>query len=640
MTKSYFLIFCVFFIVFQGYTQFSEDYIKTGKKHFQKQEYELAVAEFAKAKTISESKNLDDVYNGTFAESCGWLAKSLFRSGHDNINLFEVSLYKGIYYQSNEALDFYAMEYPVSITKINNIIKAHKYSKKDLAKIYYYKANIFAKDLKESSQNLAFQYLDKALKNKYGSKKELINNKFIANCNPEKYYQTLYNNGVVENVYSYAVKRYVENSINAWQKKGKFEKSLDYAERFTEQKRLEQIGLFTQFYIDSLGMAKTNLAQAQNEYDADNEVFKIHFQNGEPIFVPVPIEEAPDFDKNFASLEYIKPQFTIYNDKFEILHLEIHNKALDKTYAYDSKTVAPFNSDLLTYDFDKIELPSMFNNAPSASNKGIVNESNADVDFNIPANTEVKGNTYALIIGNEDYQSYQTGLSVEQNVEFAIKDAFVFKQYCNKTLGIPEENIIFSTNAGAVKMRQNIQQIKSIINTLNGEAEILFYYAGHGFPDETNKDPYLIPVDVPSNSLELALNLNEIISEFNENPSKRIVFFVDACFSGGGRQIGLLSSRGVKIVPKETLAKGNVVIFSASTADQSALSYKEKGHGLFTYFLLKKLQESNGKVNLGDLDDYLNRNVSIKSTLMYSREQNPKTMYSPSLNNDWQTWKL
>jgi len=63
------------------------------------------------------------------------------------------------------------------------------------------------------------------------------------------------------------------------------------------------------------------------------------------------------------------------------------------------------------------------------------------------------------------------------------------------------------------------------------------------------------------------------------------------------RNQGLISARGVKIKPKENALNGNFVVFAATNEDQTAMSYKEKGHGVFTYFLLKKLQATKGNVS-------------------------------------------
>ncbi len=50
-------------------------------------------------------------------------------------------------------------------------------------------------------------------------------------------------------------------------------------------------------------------------------------------------------------------------------------------------------------------------------------------------------------------------------------------------------------------------------------------------------------------------------------------------------------------------------MFSASQGVEAAQPYKAKGHGLFTYYLLKKLKETEGRVNLGKLTEYVTDNV-------------------------------
>jgi hypothetical protein len=138
----------------------------------------------------------------------------------------------------------------------------------------------------------------------------------------------------------------------------------------------------------------------------------------------------------------------------------------------------------------------------------------------------------------------------------------------------------------------------------------------------------------------LAINLKDLYRQLTIYPSKRVLIFLDACFTGGGRELGLLASRGVKIQPKENVLSGNLVVFSGSSGDQSALPYYEKGHGLFTYYLLKKIQESNGNLTLKELEEYLHKNVSIKSSIENNRVQNPHTNISRSIIDEWEEWKL
>ena len=52
-----------------------------------------------------------------------------------------------------------------------------------------------------------------------------------------------------------------------------------------------------------------------------------------------------------------------------------------------------------------------------------------------------------------------------------------------------------------------------------------------------------------------------------------------------------------------------MIIFSATNADETAHPYYDKSHGLFTYYLLKGLQESNGEATIGSLAEYIKDNV-------------------------------
>ena len=54
----------------------------------------------------------------------------------------------------------------------------------------------------------------------------------------------------------------------------------------------------------------------------------------------------------------------------------------------------------------------------------------------------------------------------------------------------------------------------------------------------------------------------------------------------------LASARGVAIKAKQNHPQGNMVVLSAAQGDETAHPYTEKGHGLFTYYLLKKLKET------------------------------------------------
>jgi hypothetical protein len=276
---------------------------------------------------------------------------------------------------------------------------------------------------------------------------------------------------------------------------------------------------------------------------------------------------------------------------------------------------------------------SQKNNVPKSTNDELNNE-------NIPITNTKNKNTYALIIGNEDYKSYQTDLNFEQNVDFAINDSKLFREICIKTLGIPNDNIIYLENAGYVKMKQALSQLELISKHARKKTTLIFYYAGHGLPDNKTKIPHIIPVDVSGSSLDYAISLPELYESLTKYPVDKVIAILDACFTGGARNDGLVASRGVKIVPKEKRLNGNIVSLSASSSDQPAKPYKEKKHGLFTYYLTKKIIESKGDLTLGELDKYLSKTIPLKSIMINKIEQVPKTNISKQIENEWKGWKL
>lgn len=256
----------------------------------------------------------------------------------------------------------------------------------------------------------------------------------------------------------------------------------------------------------------------------------------------------------------------------------------------------------------------------------------SDVDKNIPVSRDKFPNKVALIFGNEDYSR---SVSAEVNVDYARRDAVVFSEYAVKTLGLVEKNIFFNTDATSGTMNTEIDRVCELIKRMGSETELIFYYAGHGLPNERTNVPYLIPVDVNATNLGSAIALKEVYKKLGVTGAKKITIILDACFSGGGRNQGLLAARGVRIKPKEEELMGNIVVFSASAGEQTALPYHEEKHGMFTYFLLKKLQETEGTVSYGELDNYLRGQVGITSIQVNGKVQDPVTNVSPQIGQQW-----
>jgi len=276
----------------------------------------------------------------------------------------------------------------------------------------------------------------------------------------------------------------------------------------------------------------------------------------------------------------------------------------------------------------------------SPENKGYVFEKLSDVDKDIPKNNTENPYRFALIIGNEDYSSKQNQLNDEINVEFARNDASAFKEYAISILGIPEQNITMLLDATTGQMSQALSRINLIVKNTKGKGEFFIYYAGHGLPDEVTREPYIIPVDISGQNAKDGIKLQDMYAKLTEFPSKRMVVFIDACFSGGARNKALLAARGVKVRPAEGIIPGNIAILSATSDDQSALPFKDKNHGFFTYYLLKKLKETKGDITFKELSDYLTDTVPLQSVLLNNKEQTPTVKMGMNIPEDLNGWNF
>ena len=257
----------------------------------------------------------------------------------------------------------------------------------------------------------------------------------------------------------------------------------------------------------------------------------------------------------------------------------------------------------------------------------------SDVDLTIPKVQQNNSNTFAIIIANENYEE-------ETQVEYALNDGEIFKTYCRDVLGLPETNIHYRENATLNNILAELDWMKQISSAFGNEAKFIFYYAGHGIPDEASGDSYLLPVDGRGNMLVTGYSLKKLYDTLGGLGAKNVTVFMDACFSGAVRDGGMMASaRGVAIKAKQAAPKGNMIVLSAAQGDETAYPYKEKGHGLFTYFLLKKLQETKGDVTIGVLADYVTSEVKKRSIVVNGKLQTPIVAHSNGAV-DWRNWKL
>ncbi|MCL2167818.1 MAG: caspase family protein [Lentimicrobiaceae bacterium] len=434
--------------------------------------------------------------------------------------------------------------------------------------------------------------------------------------------------------FSVYAKNFVQDKINEWQKIRKNETLGEWQNRVNENTRNVKVKEFekeaeTEYLLEAT--KNFILIMDIDGYEAGNELYLIKSEQFGTLPVSVPLKERDFFKKQWIYVKKI-PTYFIENDKIELA--EVVFSMENKIYKYSNKNALNYKLPTITYNFDPIENDVDEDNLLKPKDKPTVYiPEKSDVDINIPENEIINDKTFAVIIANENYIN-------ESQVYFAKNDGEVFKEYCIKTLGIKKDNVHLITNATFMTLRGEVNWIKRVADAYPDEANIIFYYTGHGIPDEISKSAYLLPIDGFSYDVETGYKLDDLYATLGALPAKKIIVFLDACFSGVQRSGEMMAyARGVALKIKPGIPTGNTIVFSAAKEDETANHYDEKGHGLFTYFLLKKIQETNGEVTLEDLEKYIITNVRQQSVVSKKKNQTPTVTPAPGLEN-WKKLKL
>ncbi len=258
------------------------------------------------------------------------------------------------------------------------------------------------------------------------------------------------------------------------------------------------------------------------------------------------------------------------------------------------------------------------------------------VDNEIPKNN-TKENSYALIIGNSNYSENLSDLA---DLRYTLNDARVFKKYAVNVLGVPDDNqhIYYAENANKTTMIKNLGSFKSLIAS-NPDAVFYVYYSGHG---AQNKDsiPFLMPVDATISMIdELAIKLEDFYKYLTPpNNNTKVIVFLDACFSG--EKLSVNTKVGLRRTAKNTVIESNMIILAASSGSEVSQEYESKSYGLFTFFLLKILQDTKGKITYGELATRLIEEVHLTSLNPQNGfvEQKPQANAGKNLGETWKNW--
>lgn len=434
--------------------------------------------------------------------------------------------------------------------------------------------------------------------------------------------------------------QYVKQEIEPWMQKREFESLTEFNKRVnqktieTEQQELiqEALQMYLKRHMRPIRVSDLDL----RPYDKDNGTFLVVSKYGN-FALPVPSEnkEAELFKSGWERTKLDSIKYCIQDQRLTIEHVDFITP-MGKTYKYDIRQSGQYQTYVIDLGYN---LGSVMDKASVNARRDNVSTKTfiigkSDVDSDVPETTMVNEKTYAFIVGNENYNHVS-------KVQFALDDANSVASYCQKTLGIPEGHIRVYRDATNMAMRHIIDDIREVASVNNNDIHVIFYYAGHGVPNEADRSAHLLPVDVRSSYIQECISVSDLYRDFNQLGVLSVTVFMDACFSGSTRGNDMLAAaRGVVLRTNLSQPKGKIVAFSAATGDETAYPYNEKSHGMFTYFLLKKLKETAGDVTLGELGDYISANVKKVSLDVNQKLQTPTVSVDKAAGNSWRLQKL
>lgn len=231
-------------------------------------------------------------------------------------------------------------------------------------------------------------------------------------------------------------------------------------------------------------------------------------------------------------------------------------------------------------------------------------------------------NAYALIIGISKYKDSRV-----PKLNYTRADAEgIFKLLIDpKRVGLMQDKIkvLLDDEATLFNIKNAISDW--LFKNANKDSTVFIYFAGHGGVEEDRlgieKDKlakYMLPFDsVFDNLFASALSnrdFNEILLSIR---SKKLVIFMDCCYSGG---VSERKARDVKITedPYQKLGEGEGrLVIAASQPDQRSYEDANLGHGVFTHHLIDALS--------GAADSNNDGRVTVMETYNYLSEHIPKT---------------
>ncbi|MGE5621152.1 MAG: caspase family protein [archaeon] len=200
------------------------------------------------------------------------------------------------------------------------------------------------------------------------------------------------------------------------------------------------------------------------------------------------------------------------------------------------------------------------------------------------------GKYIGLVIGINSYSGYwpslQCAVNDAEEVSRTLKEKYRF------------DSVITILDKKATR-RNIMQSLEWLSNNLTKDDNLLIFYAGHGQFNKVLNKGYWVPVDANINSVADYIANSEVRTFLAGIPSKHTLLITDACFGGDifrgnkGESVEFDPNNMEKYY-REVYRRQSRLALTSGGIEEVQDNGKD-GHSIFTYYLLKALNDNKSR---------------------------------------------
>ena len=213
------------------------------------------------------------------------------------------------------------------------------------------------------------------------------------------------------------------------------------------------------------------------------------------------------------------------------------------------------------------------------------------------------GNYYALVIGNNNYNSFPKLVT-------AVNDAKSVGELLKNDYGYEVQQLF---NASRSDILIALSEYRK---TLTEKDNLLIYYAGHGWLDTDADEGYWLPIDAEQDNNVAWVSNSDVTASLKAIGAKHVLVVADSCFSGK-------MVRGIKVQTKSPdhfarLASKKARTVLTSGGIEPVSDAGKDGHSVFAAEFINALKENSGIIDCTELF------ILIRKPIMLNSDQTPE----------------